>query len=217
MFSLETLQKIAPWLAILAFWPKVLISILIIAFAFLCLLILWTPPLKDPKAIEPLDNPVPATGHSTATPSGLAVSAVYVDKSNSQRRLFDVLLKNPTSDSIILSKFVVKWTYLAGQFASIDQAESLSPSVKYSIHLPIDPDKSGEQNTKIVPIHPPLIFPKTTSESDSITNIRIEIYYDFESSRLDYHPYVGWDIPYEIYVVDDQGTNSLVLSGSWNH
>jgi hypothetical protein len=132
------------------------------------------------------------------------------------RKQFDFSISNVSAKQVILNSFHVRWVYKKGPFAAVEPGMLLQPTVAYSINLSIDTDKASSLQEQDLPMSPPILLPPRNQSGPSITTIRLEVLYNLVG-RLNYHPYDGWNIFYQVEIRDDTGDSLQLVSKDWKH
>jgi hypothetical protein len=147
----------------------------------------------------------------------LHLKAAYEGDGESNRKKFDIIVSNSSQKQRLLSSFRIRWIYVKGPFASVESGIALKPIEKYALALHIDPDKGNRVLEKNIDMYPPILLPPKNESGPSVVSFRLEVFYDFAGSRLNYHPNSPWDIKYDISIQDDSGEELRILRRSWKH
>lgn len=156
----------------------------------------------------------------TASAQETNISPVYVRSalkgmSEGQRSNYDIILSNDSDEQILLTRFRVKWIYVRGPFSSVNYGAAIKPTAKYSLTMFIDPDNPRTLCERLQAMYPPILMPPKNESGPSITNIRIEMLYSFEGSRINWHPSTPWDVYYKVEIIDEKDRVVETLTQSW--
>ncbi|PTY38580.1 hypothetical protein BGP77_11585 [Saccharospirillum sp. MSK14-1] len=159
---------------------------------------------------------VPAVNAEEIAASPVYVRSALKGVSEAQRSDYDIILSNNSDEQILLTSFRVKWIYIRGPFSSVNYGAAIKPIAQYSLPLFIDPDNAKILCRRKQAMYPPILMPPRNESGPSITNVRIEMLYSFEGSRIDWHPSTPWDVYYKVEIIDEKDRVIEVLSQSWN-
>lgn len=115
-----------------------------------------------------------------------------------QRRVFDILIENPSGSQVTLDTFDTKWQYLRGSLAAVVEGETVEPKSEYTIELQIDPSDSTQKSYP-KPVQPTVVLPAGSPQSPSIYKLRLEVIYVFSGSARE-HPSTDWNIRFTVSI-----------------
>jgi hypothetical protein len=151
-------------------------------------------PTKRLASAHPKSVPAPAA----AKPVPRATQILEGKSDSLQRRVFDILIENPSDSQITLDTFDTSWQYLRGSLAAVQEGEIVVPKSEHSIKLQIDPlDSSRKSHAE--PIQPTIVLPAGSPQAPSVYKLRLEVLYTFSGSTQE-HPSTDWNIQFTVSI-----------------
>lgn len=130
-----------------------------------------------------------------------------------ERRIFDITLANKSPKQRLLTRFDVSWSYFSAGGAGGPEAHVLKPVGKYAVELPIEVDHP--YGSKLQPLSPPIVVPPGSEKEPNLVTLRLHLSYRLVDRRS--HPFTGWDIKFNLKIVDSTGERTMIFSErSWH-
>jgi hypothetical protein len=129
-------------------------------------------------------------------------------------RIFEIIIANESNTQKLLSNFEIVWHYQPGITSSISEGSVLQPIAKYILEFPVDVLDESSKN-KVVAVYPHIVIPPKNENGRSLTTIQVQIHYSL--SKPGYHPSGGWNIIYDLTIVDDTKKKlNIFQAATWN-
>lgn len=153
-------------------------------------------PLENPELVPPAETDAAAGIDEAAGAVPYVARILEGDTDSGQRRIFDVTVQNPTDAQIILDRFDLRWRYIPGALASVEQAAVIEPTVAHSLDMKVDPSDTSDL-TESRPVSPTIVLPAGTLAEPSTHVFRLELTYAFVE-RGQYHATADWNLEFSL-------------------